>query len=115
MKRQTCRARARYLPMATPLDSSNRSTAQRLGIWGWIAIVVIFGFLVAAIAYAIWGWNSMGSVDIPPMGWILLAIGVVATLAVGGGLMALIFYSSRKQYDTEAHGIQEQVMQRDGE
>jgi hypothetical protein len=93
--------------MATPSDSSGASTAQRLGIWGWIAIVVIFGFLAAAIAYAIWGWNSMGSVDIPPMGWVLLAIGVVATLVVGGGLMALIFYSSRKKYDDEAYGVQE--------
>jgi flagellar basal body-associated protein FliL len=101
--------------MATPSDSSNGSTARRLGAWGWIAIVVIFGFLAAAIAYAVWGWNSMGSVDIPPMGWFLLIIGIIATLGVGGGLMALIFYSSRKQYDTEAHGIQEQLTPREPE
>lgn len=88
---------------------------QRLGVWGWIAIVAIFGFLAAAIAYAIHGWNSIGNVAIPTMGWVVLFIGVIATLAVGGGLMALIFYSSRKQYDAEAHGIQEQYTPREPE
>lgn len=101
--------------MSTGSDVPHGSTPQKLGIWGWIAIVVILGFLVAAIAYAIWGWNAIGSVDIPPMGWFLLFIGIVATLVVGGGLMALIFYSSRKQYDVEAHGIQEQWTPRDPE
>jgi hypothetical protein len=48
-------------------------------------------------------------------GLVVLFIGVIATLAVGGGLMALIFYSSRKQYDAEAHGIQEQYTPREPE
>lgn len=32
-------------------------------------------------------------------GWIALTAGTVLSLLVGGGLMALVFYSARKGYD----------------
>ena len=32
-------------------------------------------------------------------GWIALGLGTLLSLAVGGGLMALVFYSARKGYD----------------
>jgi hypothetical protein len=32
-------------------------------------------------------------------GWIALGLGTFLSLAVGGGLMALVFYSARKGYD----------------
>ena len=32
-------------------------------------------------------------------GWIALTIGTVLSLAVGGGLMALVFHSARQGYD----------------
>lgn len=32
-------------------------------------------------------------------GWIALGLGTALTLLVGGGLMALVFYSARKGYD----------------
>jgi hypothetical protein len=38
-------------------------------------------------------------VGIPAIGWIFLVAGVIVTLLVGGGLMALLFYSSRKGKD----------------
>ena len=75
------------------------STPRRLGPGGWAAIVILFGFLIVAIAYAIYGWNKLGAVGIPTMGWLFLIAGVVLTLGVGGGLMALLFYSSRKGRD----------------
>jgi len=100
----------RFAIMAKP-SSSPASSATPLGAWGWIAIVVILGFLAVAIAFAIYGWNSIDSVSIPPMGWVVLVIGIVLTLLVGGGLMALLFYSNRKNYDREAHGIQERVFE----
>jgi hypothetical protein len=71
----------------------------KLGAGGWIAILALLGFLVVAIFYAIHGWNSVAAVGIPPMGWIFLIAGIVITLLVGGGLMALLFYSSRKGRD----------------
>lgn len=78
-------------------DPVNAST--RLSRGGWIAIIVLLLFLIAAIAYAIHGWNSIGAVGIPPIGWAFLIAGVVVTTLVGGGLMALVFYSSRKGRD----------------
>jgi flagellar basal body-associated protein FliL len=74
-------------------------TQHRLSPGGWAVIVILVGFLVVAIAYAIYGWNRLGVVGIPPMGWLFLIAGIVLTLGVGGGLMALMFYSSRKGRD----------------
>lgn len=72
---------------------------RKLGAGGWILILVLLAFLVCAIAYAIYAWNRVAPVGIPVIGWLFLAAGVVVTLLVGGGLMALMFYSSRKGRD----------------
>jgi len=80
------------------MNDSTKASAK-LGIGGWIAILVLLGFLVVALFYAVHGWNSVGAVGIPIIGWIFLVAGVVVTLLVGGGLMALVFYSSRKGRD----------------
>ena len=40
-------------------------------------------------------------------GWFAIAGGVLFSLAVGGGLMALVFYSSRHGYDDLSSGDDE--------
>ena len=70
-----------------------------LGIAGWIALVVLAGFLAAAVLYAIHAWMALSGVAMSGMGWLFLILGAVFTLAVGGGLMWLVFYSSRHDYD----------------
>jgi len=80
--------------MSDPVNASSKLTRG-----GWIAILVLLAFLAAAVAYAIHGWNRIGAVGIPPIGWAFLIAGVVVTVLVGGGLMALVFYSSRKGRD----------------
>jgi len=74
-------------------------TSGSLGVAGWIALVVLAGFLAGAIAYAVHTWNELAGVSIPAMGWVFMVLGAVFTLIVGGGLMALLFYSSRKGRD----------------
>ncbi len=74
-------------------------SSSRLGPWGWFTIVTLALFLAAAIWYAIWAWGRMSGVEISTAGWIFLGLGVVFTIAVGGGLMALLFYSSRSGRD----------------
>jgi len=37
-------------------------------------------------------------------GWIALALGVVISIALGVGLMALTFYSARRGYDDRVDG-----------
>lgn len=75
------------------------SNANKLGPGGWFAIIVLVGFLIVAIAYAIHAWTAMDGVGVSTAGWIFMILGVVVTTAVGGGLMALVFYSSRHDYD----------------
>ena len=72
---------------------------NRLGAGGWIAILAMLGFLGWAVWYAIRGWNSLEGVRMSGLGWVFLGLGVVVTALVGGGLMALLFYSARNDYD----------------
>jgi hypothetical protein len=80
-------------------DDDRDGTDTRLSGGGWLAIVVLAGFLGWAIWYAAHAWGALAGVGITPVGWVMLGLGVVVTLIVGGGLMALLFYSSRKDYD----------------
>jgi hypothetical protein len=70
-----------------------------VGIAGWIAMIVLGGLLVASIAYAVHAWTQMAGASISRFGWIMLGLGVFFTLACGVGLMGLVFYSSRKNFD----------------
>jgi hypothetical protein len=72
---------------------------QPIGIAGWIAIVVLAGFLVASVAYAVHAWTRMEDTTISGFGWVMLGLGVFFTIACGVGLMGLVFYSSRKNFD----------------
>lgn len=83
--------------MSSPEPGETES--QRLTAGGWIALVVLAGFLVWAVWYAIHAWSAMQGVGISPLGWTFLVLGVIVTIAVGAGLMALLFYSSRKNFD----------------
>ncbi len=59
--------------------------------------------LLLALAGAAWLLSAWDAVQIGVHGWIALSLGVVLSLAVGGGLMALVFISSRRGYDDKAH------------
>lgn len=64
--------------------------------------VVLFAPLFALLAVSLWfagdTWVHIGG-DIPFVGWLAIAGGVFFSLLVGGGLMALMFYSNRHGYD----------------
>jgi hypothetical protein len=64
----------------------------------WLVIAVLCAMLVGAGALGYLGWFSTDH-DVPESGYVALALGVVFSLVVGVGLMALVFYSSRKGYD----------------
>ncbi|HVZ68393.1 MAG TPA: hypothetical protein VG891_02950 [Rhizomicrobium sp.] len=70
-----------------------------VGAAGWIAIAALSGFLIASIAYAIHAWSRMEGTSISRFGWAMMGLGVFFTLACGVGLMGLVFYSSRKNFD----------------
>lgn len=75
------------------------SRSGRLGIWGWVAILALFGLLAAAIWYALHALRMLAGVDMPAASWVFLALGAAITIVVGAGLMGLLFYSSRKGKD----------------
>ncbi|HWA31664.1 MAG TPA: hypothetical protein VG867_11215 [Rhizomicrobium sp.] len=82
------------------MANSQKPIVKRdLGPAGWFTIVILLGFLAGAIAYAIHAWNAMSGVVISPLGWFFMALGIFFTFIVGAGLMALVFYSSRHNYD----------------
>jgi hypothetical protein len=69
--------------------------------WITVAIAVI---AVAAIAIIVAKfWNDLGASEISGAGWLALGFGIVVTLALGFGLMALMFISSRRGYDDRAN------------
>jgi hypothetical protein len=80
----------------TPADTS---TTARLGIGSWIILIVLLSLLAATSVVVYVGWESATGTDVPTSGYVAMAIGVIVSLAVGFGLMALIFYSSRQGYD----------------
>ena len=55
--------------------------------------------LALAVAGALVVWNAMEDVAISLHGWIALGASVLVTLALGSGLMFLVFYSSRRGFD----------------
>jgi hypothetical protein len=79
--------------------NAQRTELHRLGAGSWLLIAVLSAFLILAAAFAIYAWRDMGGVEISGSGWIAMAIGVVFTAFIGCGLMALVFYSSRHNYD----------------
>ncbi|MBI1263459.1 MAG: hypothetical protein GC187_01835 [Alphaproteobacteria bacterium] len=54
--------------------------------------------LAAATAFAVWGMAG-GDLQITGHGWLAMGLGAVLSLAVGGGLMWLVFYSARHGHD----------------
>jgi hypothetical protein len=69
-----------------------------LGIAGWTAIAAMGVILGVSIWYSFWGW-SLTDAQIDTNGYIALVLGVVLSMVLGGGLMALLFWSNRKGYD----------------
>jgi hypothetical protein len=72
---------------------------KRLNL-GTIALVVpLFLILGAAGWYAAGAWVAVDGPPMPATGYIAMGLGVVFSLIVGCGLMALLFYSNRHGYD----------------
>jgi len=59
----------------------------------------LFALLGLALWFAAASWTHLGGNAIPLYGWLAIGGGVFFSLLVGGGLMALAFYSSRHGYD----------------
>ena len=70
-----------------------KPTQSFLAIGVGAAVVLAVGIVVASL------WSGIGDSEISLAGWLALSAGVVLTLGLGTGLMALVFISSRRGYD----------------
>jgi hypothetical protein len=64
-----------------------------------LIIVALFALLAVSVWFAAAAWLRIGGDAIPFYGYVAIAGGVLFSLLIGGGLMALVFYSSRHGYD----------------
>ncbi len=63
----------------------------------------LFAILALTTLFMVRQWVELGDVEISLLGWIMMAGGAVFALAIGGGLMALAFYSDRRGHDDAHH------------
>ncbi len=62
-----------------------------------VLLTVVLGGILAAVMFGVLtGWDASA---MSIHGWIALGLGTFLSLALGGGLMALVFHSARKGYD----------------
>lgn len=67
--------------------------------WNWIAVALAVAVLSGVFAVVAHLWSAIGNAEISAAGWIAMVFGVLVALALGIGLMALVFISSRRGYD----------------
>jgi hypothetical protein len=72
-----------------------------------VLIILLLLMLGAAVGFSYHVWTSVdadtqGGGTMNGNGMAALIIGGIGTLVLGGGLMALVFYSSRRGYDDAA-------------
>ena len=79
--------------------SADLSGASRMGAGNWTILIVLLSLLAATLVVVYFGWIYAKDADVPTSGYVAMATGVVFSLGVGFGLMALVFYSSRRGYD----------------
>ena len=78
------------------------SGARGMGRGSYAIIAILLGLLIWTSILAGKGWSSAVGTEVPVAGYVAMAIGVVFSVLLGVGLMALVFYSSRAGYDEPA-------------
>lgn len=92
---------------ATGPSDDDGSPPHHAGIGAWVIVIVLIALLVATAVLAYRGW-MLGEGEVPESGYIALTLGVIFSLVFGVGLMALVFYSSRKGYDRPAELVSDE-------
>jgi hypothetical protein len=86
-------------PGGKDLPQTEPATWARLGVGSSLILIVLLSLLIGTGVIIYRGWTLEDSPDVPGFGYAAMAFGVIISLTVGFGLMALVFYSSRQGYD----------------
>jgi hypothetical protein len=54
------------------------------------------------VAIGVYAWVALGDTGMTAGGYLAVVLGALGTIGLGGGLMALLFYSNRAGYDDRA-------------
>jgi hypothetical protein len=81
-------------PRMPALKPGNGTSSMK----SFFLILVLLALLAATLWWAIYAWTSV-DVEMSIHGYIAMILGIVFSLVIGCGLMALMFYSSRHGYD----------------
>ena len=73
-------------------------------------IFVLLAILGVTLWWAIHAWNAV-DVEMSVHGYVAMTLGIIFSLVIGCGLMALMFYSSRHGYDDAVMNYEGVVMQ----
>ena len=77
---------------------------------GWAKVAALVVPLLAILAasgwYAARAWIEVSGPPMPAVGYVAMILGVLISVFVGCGLMALLFYSNRHGYDGPPAGEQ---------
>lgn len=69
------------------------------------AIITAALIIVASLAaIGVYTWFELGDVAMSASGYVALVLGIIGTVGLGVGLMALVFYSHRYGYDDKIGG-----------
>lgn len=79
-------------------EEPRASTSQRTLAFIGAAIIL------ALVAVGVYTWRSLGPVEMGTNGYVAMILGVIGTVGLGVGLMALVFFSHRAGYDDEVGG-----------
>ena len=74
---------------------------QKLNLGTIVVVAALIAIMIAALWFAASAWTEISGPPMPPVGYAAMIMGVVLSLVVGCGLMALLFYSSRHGYDEQ--------------
>ena len=72
-------------------------------------IVPLLVILAASVWWAAALWTSVEGPPMPAAGYFAMWLGIVFSLVIGCGLMALMFYSSRHGYDDPARDTKDET------
>jgi hypothetical protein len=85
--------------LVSRLDESQQEKIMRTS--QWIIVAALLGILAIVIWYGVNVWARTPSM--PAYGYVAMGLGAIVAVAIGVGLMALMFHSHRRGYDDAAH------------
>ena len=68
----------------------------------YLLLIPLFAILAASLWFAIGLSAGDDSAPMPAVGYVAMILGIVFSVVIGCGLMALLFYSHRHGYDDQS-------------